>query len=168
MKKAFLIFSVCTAMIACTEPPKGEESTNTEEHSHEHSAPDNDAIITQNRTLASEEANVFFVNIEDGSRVKSPIHIEMGVNCMDVEPAGTIIEGSGHHHLLINNSNGYLERGEVIPMNEINIHFGKGQTEYDLSLEPGEYTLTLQFANGYHESYGETLSRTINVNVVAT
>lgn len=167
MKKAFLIFSVCAAMIACTESPKGEESTNTEQHSHEHSAPDKDAMSMENRTMAPKDANVFFVNIEDGSRLKSPIHIEMGVNGMDVQPAGELQAGTGHHHIIINNTNGYLERGEVVPMNETNIHFGKGQTEYDLTLEPGEYILTLQFANGYHESYGETLSRTINVNVVA-
>lgn len=166
MKKAFLIFSVCTAMIACTESPKGEESTNTEEHSHEHTSTEDDKVLTDDRTMAPEGAEVMFLNIEDGASLVSPIHVEMGIMGMNVEPAGTIIEGSGHHHLLINNPNGYLERGVSVPMNATNIHFGKGQTEYDLTLEPGEYSLTLQFANGYHESYGKPLSKTIFVNVV--
>lgn len=173
MKKTFLIFGMCAAMMACTESPKEEGTTNTEEHSHdgtshEHAAPAEDEALTmEGRTMTPEDARVFFVNVEDGSTLKSPIHIEMGVEGMEVEPAGAVKEGFGHHHIIVNNTNGYVERGEVVPMNETNIHFGKGQLEYDLELEPGEYILTLQFANGYHESYGEKLSRTINVNVAA-
>lgn len=172
MKKTFLIFGVCAAMIACTESPKEEETTSTEQHSHDdashdHGAPTGDAMTMEQRTMVPEGAEVFFVNLEDGSTVKSPIHIEMGVNGMEVQPAGELKEGTGHHHIIINNTNGYLERGEVVPMNKTNIHFGKGQTEYDLELEPGDYILTLQFGNGYHESYGAMLSSTINVRVVA-
>ena len=32
---------------------------------------------------------------------------------------------------------------------------------------PGDYTLTLQFADGLHRSYGEDLSATINIKVAA-
>jgi len=45
------------------------------------------------------------------------------------------------------------------------MHFGKGQTETDLTLVPGKYTLTLQFANGAHQSYGEPMSKKIEVTV---
>ncbi len=171
MKKTFLIFSVCAVMIACTESPKEAETTHTEQHSHDgdthdHETPEG-AMTMEDRTMVPEGAGVFFVNVEDGATLKSPIHVEMGVEDMEVQPAGEIVAGTGHHHIIINNANGYLERGEVVPMNETNIHFGKGQIEYDLELEPGTYTVTLQFANGYHESYGERLSKTIEINVVA-
>ncbi|MBM4291927.1 MAG: DUF4399 domain-containing protein, partial [Deltaproteobacteria bacterium] len=44
-------------------------------------------------------------------------------------------------------------------------HFGKGQTETEVTLEPGEHTLTMQLADGAHISYGESLSATLKVVV---
>ena len=34
-----------------------------------------------------------------------------------------------------------------------------------MKLEPGTHTLTLQFADGNHNSYGEAMSETITVTV---
>jgi hypothetical protein len=45
------------------------------------------------------------------------------------------------------------------------LHFGKGQKEIELNLTSGIYKLTLQFADGYHRSYGEELSKTIQIEV---
>ena len=171
MKKTFLIFGMCAAMIACTEAPKEEETTNTEQHSHEggehsHETPAVDEMVgMKERTAVPADAIVFFANLEDGATVQSPVHIEMGVEGMVIQPAGEIAEGTGHHHILVNNELGFLERGEVVPMSETSIHFGKGQTEYDLELEPGQYSITLQFGNGFHESFGEQLSKTITITV---
>jgi hypothetical protein len=36
-----------------------------------------------------------------------------------------------------------------------------------MELAPGEHTLTLQFADGAHMSYGPTLASTIKVKVLA-
>lgn len=72
--------------------------------------------------------------------------------------------GTGHHHLIINGK--ALTKGESVPFNETHLHFGKGQTETDLKLPPGDYILTLQFGNGAHQSYGPEMSRTIKVRVV--
>ena len=58
-----------------------------------------------------------------------------------------------------------MKTGETIPANETHIHYGKGQTEATIELSPGKHTLTLQFANGIHQSYGEAWSKTITVNV---
>jgi hypothetical protein len=70
---------------------------------------------------------------------------------------------SGHHHLLINQT--FIEQGSTIPADQNHIHFGKGQTETELNLSPGNYKLTLQFADGYHRSYGKALSKTIQIEV---
>ena len=43
----------------------------------------------------------------------------------------------------------------------------KGQTEAVLDLPPGDYKLTLQFADGLHRSYGKDLSATINIKVAS-
>ncbi|KAB2810218.1 DUF4399 domain-containing protein [Phaeocystidibacter luteus] len=110
-----------------------------------------------------EGARVYFVNIEDGSTVSSPLHVEMGVEGMTVNPAGELVVGTGHHHIIINK--GHISKGDVVPADEQHIHYGGGQTETDLELEPGAYTLTMQFANGLHQSYGEEMSATVEVIV---
>ena len=45
---------------------------------------------------------VFFKWPKDGSSVASPVFIDMGVEGMQIEPAGVVKEGYGHHHILIN------------------------------------------------------------------
>ena len=110
---------------------------------------------------------VFFKNITDNQKVSSNVHIEFGVDNMKVVPAGTDIEdkNAGHHHILIDNELGYIPEGNIVPADETNIHFGQGQTETDLKLTPGKHTLSLQFADGVHRSYGESLAATITVFV---
>lgn len=110
-----------------------------------------------------DERSVFFKNLKDGDTVSSPVKVEMGVKGMTVQPAGEIVEGTGHHHILINM--GSFETGKVIPNDETHRHFGKGQTETELELEPGEYKLTLQFADGAHQSYGPELATSVNITV---
>lgn len=70
---------------------------------------------------------------------------------------------TGHHHLLIDGKP--LPKGEVIPATDHSLHFGKGQTETDVTLPPGQHTLTLQFGDGAHRSYGPDVSQTITINV---
>jgi len=50
---------------------------------------------------ATEGASVYFINLEDGATVTSPVLVQMGLSGMGVAPAGTDKEGTGHHHLLI-------------------------------------------------------------------
>ncbi|MFY0650621.1 MAG: DUF4399 domain-containing protein [Cyclobacteriaceae bacterium] len=113
--------------------------------------------------MAKEEASVFFKHPEDGATVPSPVFIEMGVKGMQIEPAGKVNEGFGHHHILINQDNWPV--GQVIPASDSTIHFGKGQTDASLELEPGNYKISLQFADGVHTSYGPDMSATINITV---
>jgi hypothetical protein len=106
---------------------------------------------------------VFFIEPIDGSVVSSPVKIKMGVTGMTVHSAGEVIEGTGHHHLLIDQ--GSLPENTTVPASETQIHFGKGQTETEINLAPGKHKLTLQFANGAHASYGPALSSTIEIEV---
>lgn len=109
------------------------------------------------------EKGVFFVNLKDGDVVKSPVVVEMGVKGMEVEPAGNLNEGKGHHHIIIDG--GFIEKGTMVAKDETHLHYGGGQTSDSLILSPGEHTLTMQFADGLHQSYGEDLSTTISVTV---
>lgn len=110
-----------------------------------------------------EGANVFFVNLHDGDEVTSPVHVEMGVEGFQVVPAGKVEKGTGHHHLIIDE--GASEKGVVVPADDTHIHFGGGQVDTEVELTPGEHKLTLQFANGVHQSYGPEMSKTITVTV---
>ena len=108
-------------------------------------------------------AKVFFANLKDGQTVKSPFKVEMGVEGIGLDTAGTIREASGHHHILINLDS--LAAGTVIPMDSTHLHFGKAQQSAEVKLAPGKYKLTLQYADGIHRSYGARLSTSVNVTV---
>ena len=122
------------------------------------------AVIAASLLAASAYAqSVSFVEPADGATVTSPFKVKFAVSGMAVKPAGDMTAKTGHHHLLINT--GPMKAGEMIPMDDKHLHFGKGQTETDITLPPGQYTLTMQFANGAHQSYGPELSKSIKVTV---
>lgn len=108
-------------------------------------------------------ASVNFVAPADGAVLSSPFELKFGVSGMAIKPAGDMTANTGHHHLLINQ--GPILAGEAIPADAQHLHFGKGQTETMLTLAPGNYSLTLQFGDGLHHSYGPEMSKTINVTV---
>ncbi len=107
--------------------------------------------------------NVDFASPKDGDTVTSPFKVRFVVKNMQVAPAGEMKPGTGHHHILINTPP--IAENHVIPADDQHKHFGKGQTETELSLPPGVHTLSLQFADGAHRSYGEAYRQTIRVTV---
>lgn len=108
---------------------------------------------------------VSFVSPKDGETVPTKFKVVFGINGMDVKPAGDKAPNSGHHHLIIDGK--ALPKGQVVPKDDKNLHFGKGQTEAEVTLTPGEHTLTMQFADLNHLSLGEEWSKTIKVTVKA-
>lgn len=110
-----------------------------------------------------EGAKVYFVSPADGATVTSPVKIQMGVEGMEVQPAGKMEDGSGHHHIVIDADP--VAKGTLVPADDKHKHFGKGQTETELQLAPGQHTLQLQFANGVHLSYGEQMNSKITITV---
>ena len=60
-----------------------------------------------------------------------------------------------------------VEPGKLIPVDQPEkiLHFGKGQTETMLELEPGRYTLQLQLGDGAHNSLGPDARASIVVTV---
>jgi hypothetical protein len=153
---------------SCGDAPKATESTETNhDEMHDHAGHDHEAMMEKAEeakpVAIPEGAKVFFANLEDGQKVTSPFTVQFGIEGMEVEPAGELNEGKGHHHIIING--GALERGTIVPADSLNIHYGQGQTEAELNLPSGKHTLTMQFADGYHQSYGEQMSTTITVEV---
>ncbi|SDF53788.1 MULTISPECIES: DUF4399 domain-containing protein [unclassified Duganella] len=109
------------------------------------------------------QQSVSFVEPANGATVGSPFKVRFAVAGMSLKPAGDMSANTGHHHLLINATP--VKAGEVIPTDEKHIHFGKGQTETELTLPPGSYTLTMQFANGLHQAYGAGMNKEIRITV---
>ena len=109
-------------------------------------------------------AKVYFKNLKNGETVKSPVKVEMGVDGMQLDTAGAIVAGTGHHHLLIDAGDS-IAAGTVVPKDSTHLHFGKAQSSADVKLTPGKHVLTLQFADGIHRSYGGQMAATINVTV---
>ncbi|MES3011981.1 MAG: DUF4399 domain-containing protein [Pseudomonadota bacterium] len=113
--------------------------------------------------VAAPTGSITITEPADGATVSSPFKVKFGAEGVKIEPAGAIAAGSGHHHLLINT--GPIAEGQTIPMDDTHLHYGKAQTEADITLAPGKYKLTAQLANGAHQSYGPSLSKTIEVTV---
>ena len=114
---------------------------------------------------AIKKAKVFFIEPKDGATVSGKFKVKMGLEGMTIKKAGEKVDDmtSGHHHLIIDGA--AIPAGQPIPMDEKHIHFGLGQTETEITLPKGDHTLTLQFADGAHRSFGPSLSQTIKIKV---
>jgi hypothetical protein len=113
---------------------------------------------------APQGASVKIAAPADGASVTSPFNVVFQVSGAQLKPAGAPEAGTGHHHLLVDE--GPTPASVVVPADARHLHFGKGQTETTLNLGPGMHTLTLQFADGLHRSYGPSVSHSIKVRVL--
>ena len=128
------------------------------------------ALADGHRTASAEGAEVYFVGLEDGATVQSPVTIVFGLRGMGVAPAGTEAENTGHHHLLINRpafGEGEADEMEFAILNDDNHrHFGGGQTEVALDLPPGEHTLQLVLGDAGHVAHADpVMSERITITV---
>ncbi len=101
-------------------------------------------------TPAPDGAAVYFIGLEDGATVSSPLTIRFGLSGMGVAPAGTEKENTGHHHLLIDATLEGEALNEPVPADDNHKHFGGGQTEVTIELAPGSHTLQLVLGDWSH------------------
>ncbi len=96
-------------------------------------------------------ASVYFIEPADGQTVSGDITVRFGLSGMGVAPAGIDVDNTGHHHLLIDLADDQLpDMTQPLPSDDNVKHFGKGQTETTIQLEPGEHTLQLLLGNHLH------------------
>lgn len=100
------------------------------------------------RTPSPPSAKVFFLGLEDGARIAPNTVIRFGASGIEITPAADSRPNSGHHHLLIDTALPRLD--QEIPSDFNHLHFGRGQTEVELSLSPGEHTLQLLLGDHRH------------------
>ncbi len=109
-------------------------------------------------------ARVFFTNLTDGATVASPLKVTMAAENFAIQPAGDIVDGSGHLHILVDAD--CTPVGEVVIKDDTHLHYGNGQLEAELTLTPGQHTLCLQAANGAHIALpGEGMTQKVTVTV---
>ncbi|WP_019626788.1 DUF4399 domain-containing protein [Thioalkalivibrio sp. ALJT] len=105
------------------------------------------------RTAPPDGAKAYFISPQDGETLESPVRVRMGLRGMGVAPAGVEMDNTGHHHLLVNKPLDAVDLDASLPFSDHKRHFGGGQTEGELELEPGEYTLQLLFMDYRHISF---------------
>jgi len=108
---------------------------------------------------------VYFIAPLDGDRVTSPVTVKFGLADFGVAPAGVQKVGTGHHHLLIDAPLPPLQ--QPVPNDAHHRHFGGGQTETVIDLEPGGHTLQLLLGDFAHIPHQPPLvSPVIHLTVV--
>jgi hypothetical protein len=165
LKFALSLFALSS--LACSKSEPETPAVQASAEHAEHPAP----AATAGQVTPPAGAKVFFVGVADGAELRGPVadgkvtvKVQMGAENIEVRAAGEQVAGTGHHHIIVDGAGVAL--GAVVPKDEQHLHFGQGQTEAELQLPAGEHTLTLQFADGAHLSYGPQLSSTIKVKVV--
>ena len=163
MASFFVIVVVAASLMACNNSGyKTEDNKDTSAHDA-HSATTTSVEMPPMPEVPA-NAKVFFANLKDGQTVTSPLKVEMGVEAMSVDTASGILKpASGHHHILVDIDS--IPTSEVIKKDSVHLHFGNAQTAAEIKLPPGKHTLTLQFADALHRSYGSRLTNKITVEV---
>ena len=122
-------------------------------------------VLMFSGVVYAKSAKISFVAPKNGQTVPATFKVQFGLAGMKIRPAGEDVNDktTGHHHLIIDGA--FVPEGQVVPTDDTHKHFGKGQTETEITLTKGKHTLTLQLADGAHVSYGKNLSTTVEVTV---
>ena len=106
------------------------------------------AVLTMPRTASVEGTSVFFVTPRDGDSVSNPVILNFAVSGMAVTTSGDNAPMTGHHHVIIDADLPAMDL--PIPADANHVHFGDGSSTTELTLEQGEHTLQLVFADYLH------------------
>jgi hypothetical protein len=98
------------------------------------------------RTPAPEGARAYIIEPADGATVPTTFTVKFGLENMGVAPAGTDTPATGHHHLLIDQPLPPFDQ----PIGGDIKHFGGGQTQTEVTLEPGTHTLQIILGDMKH------------------
>jgi len=129
---ALLLTAILTMPVMADESPPGEDDS-----------------IASHRRASPPGTEVGFAELKDGDIVPLGFDVSFLIEGMGIAPAGTDIENTGHHHLLIDVDE-LPDPNLPLPKSENFIHFGGGQTETTLILPEGKHTLQLVYADYAH------------------
>ncbi len=160
MTRTIIVSALVLCALGCSQEQQAQDTPAPAEAEAGAEAP---AAVLE-RTPAAEGARVFFISPTDGDTVSSPVRVEFGIEGMDVVRAGVDQPHSGHHHLLIDT--GLPDLTMPIPADDQHIHFGDGSTSTEITLPPGEHTLSMLLGDYRHIPHDPPLvSETITITV---
>jgi len=105
-------------------------------------------LIALEYSKGAPAAEVYFIAPKNDDIVSGKVVVKFGLQNFGVSPAGLNVNGTGHHHLIIDADLPNLS--QPIQADKNHVHFGKGQTEVKLELEPGTHTLQLLLGDYRH------------------
>ncbi|MEE4244372.1 MAG: DUF4399 domain-containing protein [Kangiellaceae bacterium] len=105
----------------------------------------------------------YIISPKDGDTVSKTFTVRFGLKGMGVAPAGVKRKHTGHHHLLVDFAQlPPLDK----PLGGDVKHFGSGQTEVSVTLEPGTHTLQLILGDHLHRPHSPAVvSEKITITV---
>ena len=122
--------------------------------------------LAQERTPSPPGAEVYIISPVNGAKVHSPVRVVFGLKGMGIAPAGVKFENTGHHHLLVD-TDVPSDLSAPLVKNEKILHFGKGDTETQLTLPPGKHTLQLVLGDLNHIAHNPAvISKKITITVL--
>ena len=125
------------------------------------------AFAESHRTPSAPGATVGFGNLSDGDVVPPGYVVRFTISGMGIAPAGSMIENTGHFHLLIDLDQ-LPPMDQPLPANEHILHFGKGQTETALDLPEGQHRLQVLLADFAHVPHDPpVISKPITIEISA-
>jgi hypothetical protein len=121
--------------------------------------------VLASATPAPKGAEVSIVSPADGATVPQTFVVKFAVEDIALAPAGDATPNTGHHHLLIDVDK-LPVAGQPIPADANHVHFGKAQTQAEVTLKPGKHTLQLELGDKGHMPFDPPIvSKKITVNV---
>ena len=113
-------------------------------------------VSAPSNVSAEGKPRIFFVTPKNGASVKSPVHLEFGIENYKIAavPEGdvkTARPGVCHFHVGIDTD--CLGAGQTIVKGTPSwVHFGDGKSEIDMQLTPGRHKLALQLGDDLHNT----------------
>ena len=120
-------------------------------------------LLIAGETPSPEGAKAYFIDLQDGDNVKSPLLIRFGLTeQMGIAPALADRPDTGHFHLIIDSKPPNPDR----PISNKHLHLHKGQTEAIVELKQGKHTLQIVMGDYSHIPHDPpVMSEQITVNV---
>ena len=120
-------------------------------------------LLIAGETPSPEGAKAYFIDLQDGDNVKSPLLIRFGLTeQMGIAPALADWPDTGHFHLIIDSKPPKPDR----PISNKHLHHHKGQTQAIVELKQGPHTLQIVMGDYSHIPHGPpVMSEQITINV---
>ena len=153
-------FVVLFAFVACQGSDAGSDAADTP-------SPADAQPATEMMSAAPPEgASVTIVSPADGAAFDAgDVTVTLQVSGIQIQPAGTLIEGTAHHHLFLDTDITPPHQAIPASMDQI-VHLGTGASEHTFTgLAPGQHRLIAVLADGLHFPFDPALTDTVEFTV---